>query len=101
LVSWISDEQGNQIVIESVIGGFGIAFKPEGGYLLQTRYAIGNGMWQSPEGQTVRGVAQALDVFSFGLVVSSVPCASPRTHAKSCLQRITLGARNLVVLKDY
>ncbi len=58
------------------LGDFDIAFKPESGEPLQTPCAIGNFMWRSPEGQTARGATKALDVFSFGLVVSE-SCSSP------------------------
>ncbi len=101
MLNWTSDEQGNQVVTDVVLGDFDIAFKPEDGVPLQTPYAIGNVMWRSPEGQTARGVTKASDVFSFGLVVSEL-YASPRTHAKSCLQCIfALGAGDLLVLKDF
>ena len=72
LVEWACDEHGKKRVTNAVLGDFDIAFKPEGGTPLRTRYAIGNVMWRSPEGQTARGVTKALDVFSFGLVVSEL-----------------------------
>ena len=101
LVNWTCDEEGKQVVTDVALGDFDIAFKPACGEPLQTPYAIGNVMWRSPEGQTARGVTKASDVFSFGLVVS-MPCSSPITHAKPCLQCIyALGAGNLLLLHDY
>lgn len=101
LVNWTCDDQGNREVTDVALGDFDIASKPEGGTPLQTRYAVGNVMWRSPEGQTGRGVTKASDVFSFGLVVSE-PCSSPRTHAKPCLQCIyALGGGELLLLNDW
>jgi serine/threonine protein kinase len=82
LVDWTTNKQGNPVVTDSALGDFDIAFKLEGGQPLRTRYAIGNAMWRSPEGQTGNGVTKASDVYSFGLVVSEPCCSSSQTHAK-------------------
>ena len=101
LVNWTCDNQGNQEVTDVALGDFDIASKLEGGTRLQTRYAIGNVMWRSPEAQTGRGVTKASDVFSFGLVVSE-PSSTPRTHAKLCLQCIyAIGGGELLLLNDW
>lgn len=60
------------IVTEVALGDFDIAYKLKSGESRQTPYAIGNAMWRSPEGQTGRGVTKASDIFSFGLVASSL-----------------------------
>ncbi|KAL2129274.1 hypothetical protein VTI74DRAFT_7985 [Chaetomium olivicolor] len=67
-VNWTLDKEGNKTVTDVTLGDFDLAFKLEGGEPHQTRYAIGNAMWRSPEGQTRRGVTKASDIFSFGLV---------------------------------
>lgn len=59
-------------VTKVALGDFDIAFKLQSGESRQTPYAIGNAMWRSPEGQTGRGVTKASDIFSFGLVASSL-----------------------------
>ncbi|XXH00674.1 hypothetical protein Hte_007024 [Hypoxylon texense] len=84
LVNWTSDKQGNKTATDAVLGDFDIAFKPEGGTPLNTRFAIGNAIWRNPEGQTGRGVTRASDVFLFGLV---------------CIY--TLGAGELLLLNNY
>ncbi|KAJ8131475.1 hypothetical protein O1611_g2149 [Lasiodiplodia mahajangana] len=68
LLNWTCDNEGNEIVTDVALGDFDIACKLEDGQALQTRYAIGNAMWRSPEGQTGTGVTKASDIFSFGLV---------------------------------
>jgi serine/threonine protein kinase len=101
LVNWTCDKEGNNTVTNVALGDFDIAFKSEGGEPLQTRYAIGNAMWRSPEGQTGRGVTKASDIFSFGLVVSE-PCSSSRLHTKLCVQCIyALGVGELLLLNNY
>ena len=99
LVNWTCDNKGNREVTDVALGDFDITSKLEGAPL-QTRYAIGNVMWRSPEGQTGRGVTKASDVFSFGLVVSEP--GSSRTHTKLCLQCIyALGGGELLLLNDW
>ncbi|KAI0906841.1 kinase-like protein [Ustulina deusta] len=71
LLNWTCDNEGNETVTDVALGDFDIACKLEDGQLLQTRYAIGNAMWRSPEGQTGTGVTKASDIFLFGLVVSN------------------------------
>ncbi|KAK5651308.1 hypothetical protein OQA88_12603 [Cercophora sp. LCS_1] len=68
LVNWSCDEPGNKKIGHVALGDFDIAYQSEHGEPRQTRHAIGNAMWRSPEGQTGRGVTKASDVFSFGLV---------------------------------
>ncbi|KAK3364123.1 kinase-like domain-containing protein [Lasiosphaeria hispida] len=68
LVNWICDKNGNKTVADVALGDFDIAFKSESGEPCQTPYAIGNVMWQSPEGQTGRGMTKASDMFLFGLM---------------------------------
>ncbi|KAI5860034.1 kinase-like domain-containing protein [Durotheca rogersii] len=84
LVNWTCDREGNKTVTDAALGDFDIAFKLEPGLLLRTRYAVGNVMWRSPEGQTGRGVTKASDIFSFGLV---------------CIY--ALGGGELLLLNDY
>ena len=101
LVDWTCDKEGNKTVTIVALGDFDIAYKLESGMLLQTRYAIGNAMWRSPEGQTGRGVTKASDMFSFGLVVSKL-CLSLRIYAKLYLQCIyTLGGGELLLIDNY
>lgn len=68
LINCTCDDNGNKTVTDVALGDFDIAFKLEPGLLL--RYAIGNVMWRSLEGQTASGVTKASDIYSFGLVVS-------------------------------
>jgi serine/threonine protein kinase len=77
LVNWTCDREDNKTVTNVALGDFDIAFESKDGYPLETKYAIGNAMWRSPEGQTGRGVTKASDIFSFGLVVS-VSCSSSK-----------------------
>jgi serine/threonine protein kinase len=69
LVDWALDEQGKPPVKRAALGGFDIALKLESGSPLRAKHAVGNVMWQSPKGQTGKGVAKPSDVYSFGLVV--------------------------------
>jgi serine/threonine protein kinase len=101
LVNWTCDKDGNKTVTDVALGDFDIAFKSEGGESRQTPYAIGNAMWRSPEGQTGRGVTQASDIFSLGLVVGE-PCSNSRIHANLCAQCIyALGGGELLLISNY
>ncbi|KAF1994232.1 kinase-like protein [Amniculicola lignicola CBS 123094] len=68
LVDWDSDQEGNLTVTNAALGDFDIAYNLPKGAVLQTRHAVGNAMWRSPEAQTGRGMTMASDVYSFGLV---------------------------------
>lgn len=58
-------------------------------------------MWQSPEGQTRRGVTKASDIFSFGLVVSR-PCLNVSAYVNLYLQYIyALGGGEFLLINDY
>ncbi|KAF2679449.1 hypothetical protein K458DRAFT_393861 [Lentithecium fluviatile CBS 122367] len=67
-LNWTCDKEGNKTVTDVALGDFDIASKSEGGEPRQTPFAIRNAMRRSPEGQTGRGVTNASDMFSFGLV---------------------------------
>ncbi|KAI0439081.1 kinase-like protein [Xylaria telfairii] len=68
LLNWTCDNEGNETVTDVALGHFDLAFQLQDGLALQTRSAIGNVMWRSPEGHTARGLTKASDIFSFGLV---------------------------------
>lgn len=106
LVNWTCNKNGAETVTDVALGDFDISFKFERGALLQTRHAIGNAMWRSPEGQTGRGVTNASDIFSFGLVVSYIMLCSSVLPKKStlsfCVQCIyAFGAGEVLLINNY
>lgn len=84
-------------VTKVALGDFDIAYKLQSGESRQTPYAIGNAMWRSPEGQTGRGVTKASDIFSFGLVASSLYILS-RTMLTQTQCIYALGGGELLML---
>lgn len=55
LVNWGCDEVAKKAIGNVALGDSDIAFKPEHGEPRETSYAIGDVMWQSPEGHMGRG----------------------------------------------
>ena len=100
LVDWEYDNTGYGSVTRTALGDFDTAIKLQNTKPLCTRYALGNVMWRSPEGQTGRGITKASDVYSFGLVVGLL-CLHHNERISSIYSNMRRSAYMLLEPENY
>jgi hypothetical protein len=70
MLDWSLEDRGRIKIERVVLGDLDCALKLDGNTLLN--HKMGNVMWRSPEGQLGRGVGKPSEIFSLGLLVSTM-----------------------------